>query len=190
MIITALYYTIPNQVSSKMQKEIALLAADDAVLNIGVTESSIDNFGPAIKKYLASVNLEEGFAWCCGFVKYRFIVAAEKLDLTLSKEFLKLDGWSPSWKKYAEKHNVWTSLEDAKANPSIVKKGHVILFYSAEKKRIYHAGIVISSNESGVVTVEGNTGPGPGVTANGDGVYLKRRSWTSIGKLGGFLRTY
>ena len=173
-----------------MQKEIAILAADDAVANIGVTESSKDNHGPAIKKYLASVGLEEGNAWCCGFAKYRFMNAAEKLDLTLSKEFLKLDGWSPSWKKYAEKHNIWTSIEEAKANPSIVKKGHVILFYSAEKKRIYHCGIVISSNESGVVTIEANTTGGPGVTADGDGVYLKRRSWTSIGKLGGFMRTY
>ena len=63
MIITSLYYTIPNQVSSKMQKEIALLAADDAVANIGVTESDKDNFGPAIKKYLESVDIEEGNSW-------------------------------------------------------------------------------------------------------------------------------
>ena len=173
-----------------MQKEIALLAADEAVANVGVTENDKDNHGPAIKKYLKTVGLEEGFAWCAAFLKYRFIVAAEKLDITLSKDFLKLDGYTPNWKKYAQKHEIWTSLEDAKANPNIVKKGHVILFYSSEKGRIYHCGIVISSNESGVVTIEANTSGGPGVTANGDGVYLKRRSWTSIGLLGGFLRTY
>jgi hypothetical protein len=189
MIVTPIFYYI-SLGKSIMQKEIALLAADDAVANIGVTESSKDNFGPAIKKYLASVGLEEGNAWCCGFAKYRFMNAAEKLDLTLSKEFLKLDGWSPSWKKYAEKHNIWTSVDEAKANPDLIKKGHVVLFYSSEKKRIYHVGIVISSNESGVVTCEGNTSGGPGVDSNGGGVFLKRRSWTALGKFGGFMRTY
>ena len=190
MIITGLYYTIPNQVSSKMQKEIALLAADDAVANVGVTESDKDNFGPAIKKYLASVDLEEGNAWCAAFVFYRFKSAAEKLDLTLSKDFLKLKGWTPDYKKYAQKFNIWTSVEEAKANPSLIKKGHIVLFYSSDKERIYHCGIVISSNQSGIVCVEGNSAPGPGVNANGDQVALKRRTWTHLGKLGGFMRTY
>ena len=189
MIVTPIFYYISLGKSS-MQKEIALLAADEAVSNVGVTETDKDNHGPAIKKYLTTVGLEEGFAWCAAFLKYRFIVAAEKLDLTLSKDFLKLDGYTPNWKKYAQKNDIWTSLEEAKANPNIVKKGHVILFYSSEKGRIYHCGIVISSNESGIVCVEGNTSGGPGVDANGGGVFLKRRNWTAIGKLGGFLKTY
>jgi hypothetical protein len=71
-----------------------------------------------------------------------------------------------------------------------VQKGHVALFYSSEKKRIYHCGIVISSNESGVLLVEGNTSGGPGVDANGGGVFLKKRSWTALGIKGGFMRTY
>jgi hypothetical protein len=189
MIVTPIFYYISLGKSS-MQKEIALLAADEAVANVGVTESSKDNFGSAIKKYLASVDLEEGNSWCAAFLVYRFKTAAEKLDLTLSKDFLKLKGWTPDYKKYAQKFNIWTSVEEAKANPSIIKKGHIVLFYSSEKERIYHCGIVISSNESGIVCVEGNSAPGPGVNANGDQVALKRRSWTHLGKLGGFLRTY
>jgi hypothetical protein len=173
-----------------MQKEIALLAADEAVANVGVTENDKDNHGPAIKKYLKTVGLEEGFAWCAAFLKFRFMNAAEDLGLSLSKDFLKLDGYTPNWKKYAQKHEIWTSVEEAKANPSLIKKGHIVLFYSSEKERIYHCGIVISSNESGIVCVEGNSAPGPGVNANGDQVALKRRSWTHLGKLGGFLRTY
>ena len=173
-----------------MQKEIALLAADDAVKNIGVTESEKDNFGPPIKKYLASVGLEEGFAWCAAFLKYRFIMAASQLGLTLSKDFLKLDGYTPNWEKYAKKNKIWTSVTDAKAEPSLIKKGHVVLFYSSEKERIYHCGIVISSNESGIVCVEGNTSGGPGIDANGGGIFLKRRSWVAIGAKGGFMRTY
>ena len=184
-----IYYTIPTKVSI-MDKQIALLAADDAVKNVGVTETDKDNHGPAIKKYLKTVGLEEGFAWCAAFLKYRFISAAEQLGLSLSKDILKLDGYTPNWENYAKKHKIWTSIEEAKAEPSIIKKGHVVLFYSSEKERIYHCGIVISSNESGVVCVEGNTSGGPGVDANGGGVFLKRRSWTAIGKFGGFMRTY
>jgi hypothetical protein len=189
MIISYISYTIPKKVSI-MDKQIALLAADDAVANVGVTETDKDNHGPAIKKYLKTVGLDEGYAWCCAFLKYRFMNAAEKLDLTLSKDFLKLSGYSPDWEKYAKKNKIWTSVDEAKANPSIIKKGHVVLFYSSEKGRVYHSGIVISSNESGVVTVEGNTSGGPGIDSNGGGVYLKRRSWTNIGTKGGFLRTY
>lgn len=189
MIVSYISYTIPKKVSI-MDKQIALLAADDAVANVGVTETDKDNHGPAIKKYLAAVDLEEGQPWCAAFLMYRFKTAAEKLGLTLSKDFLKLKGWTPDYKKYAQKFKIWTSVDEAKANPSLIKKGHIVLFYSSEKERIYHCGIVISSNESGVVCVEGNSAPGPGVNANGDQVTLKRRSWTHIGKLGGFLRTY
>jgi len=173
-----------------MQKEIATLAADEAVKNVGVTETDKDNHGPAVKKYLKTVGLEEGFAWCAAFLKYRFINAAEQLDLTLSKSFLKLDGYTPNWEKYAKNNSIWTSVAEAKANPLLVQKGHVALFYSSEKKRIYHCGIVISSNESGVLLVEGNTSGGPGVDANGGGVFLKKRSWTALGIKGGFMRTY
>jgi hypothetical protein len=189
MIVTPIFYYI-SLGKSIMQKEIALLAADEAVANVGVTENDKDNHGPAIKKYLKTVGLEEGFAWCAAFLKFRFMNAAEDLGLSLSKDFLKLDGYTPNWKKYAQKHEIWTSVEEAKANPSLIKKGHIVLFYSSEKERIYHCGIVISSNESGIVCVEGNSAPGPGVNANGDQVALKRRSWTHLGKLGGFLRTY
>lgn len=190
MIVTAIYYSLKTQVSSKMQKEIALLAADDAVANVGVTETDKDNHGPAIKKYLQTVGLEEGFAWCAAFLKYRFMSAATQLGLTLSKDFLKLTGYTPDWEKYAKKSKIWTSIEEAKANPLLIKKGHVVLFYSSEKERVYHCGIVISSNKSGIVCVEGNTSGGPGIDANGGGVFLKRRSWTNIGIKGGFMRTY
>ena len=62
-------------------------------------------------------------------------------------------------------------------------------FYKFQE-RIYHIGIVISSNESGVLTVEGNTSGGPGVDANGGGVFQKKRSWTSLGSQGGFIKVY
>ncbi len=173
-----------------MDRQIAIKAADEALQNVGVTETEKDNHGPAIKIYLQTVGLTEGQPWCAGFLKYRFLNAAEDLGLELSDEFKKLDGWTPSWAAYAKKHNIWISLDEAKQNPDLIKKGYVALFYSSAKGRIYHCGIVISCKKSGPLLVEGNTSGGPGVDANGGGVYLKTRSWTHLGKYGGFIKMY
>lgn len=174
-----------------MKAEIAIKAADLAVQSIGIVEQEgKDNHGEMIAKYLKSVNLNEGHPWCAAFLKYMFIKSAGFLNEELSEGFLALDGYTPNWKAYAEKHNIWISVDEAKKDPSKIKKGFAVCFYSSEKKRIYHIGIVVSSSETGVLTVEGNTSGGPGVDANGGGVFQKRRSWTSLGTHGGFIRMY
>ena len=174
-----------------MKSEIAIKAADLAVQSIGIVETEgKDNYGEMIKKYLASVGLKEGHPWCAGFLKYMYIKSAGFLKEELSEGFLDLDGYTPNWKLYAQKNKIWISIEEAKKDPKLVKKGYAACFYSAEKERIYHIGIVISSSTSGVLTVEGNTSGGPGVDANGGGVYQKRRSWTALGSLGGFIKVY
>lgn len=173
-----------------MKKEIAIKAADEALLNVGVEEIGKDNHGPAIKKYLETIGLEEGYAWCAAFIKFRYIDAAKDLDEELSSDFLKLSGYTPDWKNYAQTNNIWIPMATAKKNPSLIKKGYACFFYSETRGRIYHCGIVISSNKDGFVSVEGNTSPGKGVEANGDGVYRKNRSWNSLGSQGGFMMTY
>ena len=174
-----------------MIAEIAIKAADLAVQSIGIIETEgKDNHGEMIKKYLASVGLKEGHPWCAGFLKYIYIKAAGFLDEELSEGFLDLDGYTPNWKLYAQKNKIWISLEEAKKNPELIKKGYAVCFYSAEKERIYHIGIVISCTGTGVLTVEGNTSGGLGVDANGGGIYQKRRSWTSLGAQGGFIKVY
>jgi hypothetical protein len=50
--------------------------------------------------------------------------------------------------------------------------------------------MVISTNEDHVITIGGNTSPGNGVQANGDGVYKRTRTWKSFGEFGGFFKTY
>ena len=189
-------YIIPQnnniylQEEKNMKKEIAILAADDALANVGVTEEQKDNHGKAIKIYLQTVGLTEGYAWCAAFLKYRFMQAANELNEELSEEFLDLTGYTPDWKIYAEKHDIWIPIEQARLNNNLIKKGYVALFYSSSKKRIYHTGIVISSSKDGFITVEGNTGPGPGVEADGDGVFKKKRTWKMLGTEGGFMKTY
>ena len=159
-----------------MEKEVAIKAADLAVESIGIKEDEKDNTGPMIKKYLACVDLKEGFAWCAGFLKYMYIKAAGFLNEDLSESFLALDGYTPNWKNYAIKHNIWISIEEAKKDPTLIKKGYPVCFYSSTKDRIYHIGIVISSNSTGVLDVEGNTSGGPGIDANGGGVFQDRKS--------------
>ena len=173
-----------------MKKEIAIRAADEALLNVGVGETEKDNHGPAIKTYLQRVGLDEGYAWCAAFIKYRYMNAAQDLDEELSESFLKLSGYTPDWKNYAQTHNIWIPMSVARKNPALVKKGYAAFYYSESKGRIYHCGIVISSNKDGFVCVEGNTSPGKNVEANGDGVYRKNRTWNMLGSEGGFMMTY
>ena len=173
----------------KMEKQIAIRAADEAVANVGLTEKQ-DNRGPAIKIYLATVGLSEGFAWCAAFLKYRFLNAAKDLNVELSEGFKKLSGYTPDWAKYAKDNNIWISVDEAKQNPDLIKKGYIALFYSSTKGRIYHCGIVISCKKSGPLLVEGNTSNSIGVDADGDGIFLKSRSWTHLGKFGGFIKMY
>lgn len=173
-----------------MHKEIAIKAADLAIESIGITETDKDNHGPMIKKYLSSVGLPEGYAWCQAMIKYLFIKSAGFLNLKLSDSFLKLDGYCPTWQSYAKKHNLWLSIEDAEDDYTLVKKGYLAYFYSTEKERVYHVEIVLYANEDHVITVGGNTSSSSGLNVNGDGIYKKTRTWKSFGTNGGFFKTY
>lgn len=174
-----------------MEEQIATLAADEALLNVGTTEEGEDNHGDHIAKYLKTVGLDEGYAWCAAFVKYRFIQAATKLKKKMPKSFMDLSGWTPDWAAWAKKEKRWISVQEARDNPELLKKGYLGLFYSKTRGRIYHIGVVIHTIDGGVLMVEGNTGPETDiVSANGDGVYRKHRKWMNFGIFGGFIKTY
>lgn len=172
-----------------MLKEIAIKAVDDALLLNGYVEKS-ENWDVNIKEYLKCVYIDFPAPYCVAFVKYRLINAAKTYNFTLSDEFLKLDGWCPNWGKYAKKHNVWISLGEARLDPKTIKKGYVVLFYSEAKERLYHAGFVISTTKEGIYTIEANTSDSTGLNPDGEGIYKKFRKWNTIGKFGGFLKTY
>jgi hypothetical protein len=176
-------------VGNIMLKEIALQAVDDALLLNGYKEKS-ENWDVNIKKYLACVFIDFPAPYCIAFVKYRFLDAAEKLKLTLSKEFLSLDGWCPNWFNYAKKHDIWTTAAEARLNTSLIKKGYIVLFYSDIKGRHYHGGLVVSTTKEGVYTIEANTTDSSGLDPDGEGIYKKFRRWNSLGRNGGFIRTY
>lgn len=172
-----------------MLKDVAIKAVDDAVLLHGYQEKS-ENWDKNIQEYLKCVFIDFPAPYCIAFVKYRIIQAAKALNFDLSDEFMKLDGWCPSWGKYAKKHDIWISMGEARLNSSLIKKGYIVLFYSEGKDRLYHGGLVVSITKEGVHTIEANTSDSTGVIPDGEGIYKKFRRWNTLGKFGGFMKTY
>lgn len=168
---------------------IARAAAQGAIDNIGVEEEG-ENRGKWIETYQRSTGNSPGEPWCASFVYYRLITAQAKIGLDwvkLPKDFVR-SGYTPDWKNWAVKNGLWIPVANAQG---VVERGDLVCFYSSKKKRIFHIGIVISAWDWGVRSVEGNTSPGrpeTGVNADGDGVYLKKRNWSELGRWGGFIR--
>ena len=173
-----------------MKAEIAIKAADLAIQSIVIKEQGGDNRGEQIAKYLKSVDIDFPAAWCQAFCHFLYEKAAGFLGEELSEGFKNLNGYTPDNVAYAKKHNLWIPVQDAEDDHTLVKKGYMAYFYSPTKKRIFHVEMVISTNEDQVITVGGNTSPGNGVIANGDGVYKRTRTWKSFGEFGGFFKTY
>lgn len=173
-----------------MKKEIAIQAVKDALSNLNIQEEGGDNKGKWIKIYLDSVGLEEGNAWCAAWLKYRYVAASKTFGEKLSAGFLRLTGYTPDWHKYAVKNKIWIPAELGRINPKNILPGYAIFYYSREKGRIYHCGMVIRTSKDGIITIEGNTSPGHEIEANGDGVFMKRRLWSKLEPGSGFMKIY
>lgn len=127
---------------------------------VGIREVGKNNHGPGPKKYLASVQLGEGYAWCAAFVKWVFL----QHDIDTGKA----NAWSPSW--FPNDRVIYRRGQNPKAIPD---KGDVFGLYYTNLKRVGHVGFVHDWSEDWVITVEGNTN-GDG-SRDGDGVHRKRR---------------
>ena len=167
---------------------IAKKAAIDALANVGVTEQGGNNRGRYVETYLAAVDLDPGDPWCAAFVRFRFEQAAKALKLTLPRSFPD-SGYCPDFSGWGKNRKLWLPVSSDESRDE-VSVGDLCLFYFASKKRVAHIGIVVEVHPWGVWTVEGNTGPeaGDGVNRDGDGVYKKRRDWSELGSMGGFVR--
>lgn len=169
-------------------RPIALKAAAEALDNIGVVEDG-ENRGKWVETYQAAVGIPPGSPWCAAFVRYRLERAAAALGTTVPKSFPD-SGWTPDYANWAKANGFWVPVADAQNGVINPRIGDLACFYFAAKQRIAHIGIVVQRKDWGVITVEGNTGsddPGE-VNRDGDGVYRKLRTWSELGKLGGFAR--
>jgi hypothetical protein len=173
-----------------MNRPIAIEAAAGAKRNIGVVEHGGENRGVAVETYLRSVGLPPGLPWCAAFVRFRFERAAAKLDVKLPEHFPD-SGWVPAYVEWAKTRDVWLTPMEALANFDQVRPGDLVAYWFEHKNRCAHIGIVVEpATTAGFTTVEGNTnGDDPTtVERDGDGVWLKRRRWTSLGPGGGIIR--
>lgn len=134
--------------------------AQTYLAEVGVREIGKNNHGPGPKKYLASVQLGEGYAWCAAFVKWVF--NEHEIDTGSA------NAWSPSW--FPSSRVIYRRGQDPRAIPD---KGDVFGLYYTNLKRVGHVGFVHDWSPDWVITVEGNTN-GDG-SRDGDGVHRKRR---------------
>ena len=130
---------------------------------IGVREASGKNDGVDVKKYLASVKLPEGHAWCAAFVNY----VLKKCGANVAGS-----GWSPAW--FPQSRLVFNKSFGLGSNTgTLPQRGDVFGIYFPNKGRIAHVGFIDVWEESHITTVEGNTNDAG--SREGDGVYKKKR---------------
>lgn len=104
-----------------------------------------------------------GQAWCDAFVDWCFIQAYGK---DKAKQLLGgFSNYTPTSAQYFKNMKQWHTYP---------QKGDVIFFKNSQ--RICHTGIVYKVSDGVVYTIEGNTGGGSDVIANGGGVYIKQYS--------------
>jgi hypothetical protein len=170
-----------------MPSPISLLAAKEALANVGVVESGGPNRGTYVEIYQRAAGIKPGDPWCAAYCFFRHEEAARKLELDNP---LPRSGYCPVFKNWAIKNKCWVAVATAAVrNGAGVSVGDLCLFYFRNLKRVAHIGIVVEVTTNGVFTVEGNTGPqgAVGVQREGDGVYKKFRGWSALGAEGGFV---
>ena len=114
---------------------------NQAGTQLGVTEATGHNDGPAVESYLKSVGLSKGYAWCMAFVYWCAKQAATKLGLVnpLKQTGGVLDEWQSG-----------RGIHIALPEP-----GCIFIMHHPEG---YHTGIVTGVFPGGLLhTIEGNT---------------------------------
>lgn len=107
---------------------------------VGFCEQGGNNKGLHVAKYLRSVGLGEGYAWCSAFVVWVLNVC----DVEHS-----INAWSPT---AVSRNVIWQQGKGDKPNP-----GDVFGIYYNSKGRVGHVGFVKSWGSKYVETIEGNT---------------------------------
>ena len=126
---------------------------------IGVREKSGKNDGPAVKMYLSTVGLSEGYPWCAAFVKWNLLNAG----YTQAKA---INGMALSCHR----------KDRLISNKDNLEPGDVFTLYYAKLGRIGHTGFFDKRISSSIYrSVEGNTNEAG--SREGDGVYAKYRSF-------------
>lgn len=131
---------------------------------IGNCEDGGNNKGYHVEKYLRSVNLGGGYAWCSAFVAWVFDVCGVNHSI---------NAWSPT---AVSKNVIW---ENGKGQAP--KSGDVFGIYYRSKGRVGHVGFVETWSDKWVTTIEGNTNEVG--SSDGDCVLRRKRHVRMIHKV-------
>jgi len=135
---------------------------------VGIGEATGHNDGKDVEKYLKSVGLGKGYAWCAAFERWCFDQA--KIKTTIN-------GAAAS----AHNRNNLVLFEHKFIKDP--EPGDVFTLWYSQLNRIGHTGFFHKKVNSSVYeSYEGNTGAGSTIdvgTREGDGVYHKYRSFNA-----------
>jgi hypothetical protein len=126
-------------------------AIDTARGEIGKMEDPPgSNKGPEVEKYLRSIGLGGGYAWCAAFVYWCFREAAVSLGAVTP--LMKSGGCMNHWRGTKGRR---ITCAEATADPSLVKPGFIFIINHGGGKG--HTGIVAKVEGPFIGTVEGNS---------------------------------
>lgn len=122
--------------------KLSITTLEKAISQLGVQEiPKNSNAGPAVEKYLKSVGLGKGYAWCMAFIYW----CAKEASIQLAVE-------NPL-KKTAGVLHMWNSCPDLRVqNP---QPGDIMILDYGKGKG--HTGIVEKVFKNYIQTIEGNT---------------------------------
>lgn len=136
---------------------------------IGITEDS-PNSSQLINKFQSIIGSNENEPWCMSFVQYCCYWVDKYFPFSLSGLY-KSESCLQVWEKTNPIHR------------SSPKEGNVVIWnYDGTSKG--HCGIIKKISNSSMITIEGNTSVDSekSIVREGDGVFLKIRPLSSIGK--------
>jgi hypothetical protein len=180
-----------SSLAVKTPGPISKKAAQDACAKevLSVREDGA-NSGTFVERYLSAVGLDAGNPWCMAFVVLRLVKAAHSLALTIPNEMPRT-GSTVLFSNFGKRKTWWIKRADLELGRARIQEGDIVFYFFAAKGRIAHTGIVVEADSNkDFKTVEGNTSSGlrDVVDRDGQGVYMKQRSISSLGLFGGVVR--
>ena len=153
----------PSLTSKQQQLESICLA------ELGVREHTGKNDGSRVEEYLRYTGLAKGQPWCASFVCW----CLAKAGIPNPRS-----AWCPS---LFQQGKIIYSSSDINKPAARLQSGDVFGLWFPDKKRIAHVGFISSFRGKWVQTIEGNTNLAG--SREGDGVYAKRRLFSTLYKV-------
>lgn len=154
---------IPGTVYDSPNRALIERAAEIACSFEGTREQGGRNRGPEVKRFLASIGLDEGHPWCAAFVNY--CVKAAARELGMASQIPSTGKVARLWRRAPE----WMKTQHPPPHPSVF----VHLNTPDNPESLGHCGFVLGVTGTHLLTIEGNTSQAG--SREGDGVYRQKR---------------